>query len=91
MIEVADTGSGIARGDLSHIFDRFYRAKAAPINSSAGSGLGLSLARWIAHQHSAELTVEANLPRGSSFRLLLPKPGAAVSSPSTNASITRHT
>jgi signal transduction histidine kinase len=71
-IEVSDTGTGIAANDLPYIFDRFYRTKTAPVNSRIGSGLGLSLAKWIAQQHSAELTVESKLQRGSGFRLLVP-------------------
>ena len=54
-------------------FDRFYRA--APVGSSqtGGSGLGLSLAKWIADLHDTELIVESEPGRGSSFSFWLKK------------------
>lgn len=66
-IAVEDTGVGIDTNDLPRIFDRFFQAD--PSRSAAGSGLGLSLARWIAASHSATLDVESTLGRGSCFRV----------------------
>ena len=72
-ISVSDTGIGIAPEHKLRIFDRFYRA--APVGSSqtGGSGLGLSLAKWIADLHDTELIVESEPGRGSSFSFWLKK------------------
>lgn len=71
-ITVRDTGIGIPASDLPFIFDRFYRGKDLPANAPGGSGLGLSLARWIALQHGSVLDVSSEAGRGSSFSFLLP-------------------
>ncbi|MFB6436730.1 sensor histidine kinase [Streptomyces sp. NPDC056411] len=69
-LTVRDHGPGIAPGDLPHVFDRFYRAKAA--RALPGSGLGLAMARQIAHAHGAELTAEQAPGGGALFRLRMP-------------------
>ena len=53
-ISVSDTGPGIEPGELSHVFDRFYRGKSAPAGS--GTGVGLSIAQEIAHTHGGQIT-----------------------------------
>lgn len=68
-IVVADTGRGIASTALPHIFERFYQAENA---SQKGSGLGLSIAQWIAKAHQGEIKVESELGKGSVFTLWLP-------------------
>lgn len=68
---VQDTGVGIAPGHLSFIFDRFYRAAPENVTVTAGSGLGLALARWIAERHSAKLCVESRPGSGSLFSVAL--------------------
>ena len=65
-----DSGPGIAPEDLPHLFERFYRADKA--RGSTGSGLGLSIGRWIAEAHGGRLTA-ANAPgRGALFTVTLP-------------------
>jgi two-component system OmpR family sensor kinase len=68
-ITVTDTGRGIASTDLPHIFERFYRAKN---NGQMGSGLGLSIAQWIAQAHGGQITATSELGKGSVFTLWLP-------------------
>jgi signal transduction histidine kinase len=73
-LTVRDSGIGIAQSDLPHIFDRFYRAD--PSRSQVeGNGLGLSIAKWIADLHHAELFVESVDQKGSAFRLVFPVAG----------------
>lgn len=71
LIEVADTGIGIAAGQLPHIFDRFYRGD--PSRSAPGTGLGLALARQIAANHKGTLTARSVQGEGSTFAVVLPK------------------
>jgi heavy metal sensor kinase len=71
---IEDAGPGIAPDDLSHIFDRFYRAdKARTGGSREHAGLGLSIAQAIAHAHGGEITVESQLGCGSQFTVWLPQ------------------
>jgi two-component system, OmpR family, sensor kinase len=78
-IVVADTGRGIASTALPHIFERFYQAENA---NHKGSGLGLSIAQWIAKAHQGEIKVESELGKGSTFTLWLPvKPYAPKTEP----------
>ncbi|TGB13965.1 HAMP domain-containing sensor histidine kinase [Streptomyces sp. MZ04] len=69
-LTVRDHGPGIAPEDLPYVFDRFYRAEKA--RALPGSGLGLAMARQIAHAHGAELTAEAAPGGGAQFKLTLP-------------------
>lgn len=73
ILEIKDTGIGIAKKDLPHIFDRFYRADLARSKNEAGGyGLGLSIAKKIADSHRGAITVESKLGQGSTFTLRLP-------------------
>ncbi len=76
-LEVADRGIGIARGEHSKIFEKFYRAGDPLVHNTKGSGLGLSLVRHIAHAHGGEVEVESTPGRGSTFTLTLPLDPAA--------------
>jgi two-component system sensor histidine kinase MprB len=69
-ITVRDHGPGIDPADLPHVFDRFYRARTA--RALPGSGLGLAMARQIAHTHHAELTAHQAPGGGALFRVVLP-------------------
>jgi len=71
-VAVADTGIGIAPDDLPHIFERFYRADHR-LTRPSGSGLGLSIAQWIAQAHAGRLEVASQPGRGSTFTLWLPE------------------
>jgi heavy metal sensor kinase len=69
-ITVTDTGIGIPQHDLPHIFDRFYQVDKS--RSSAGFGLGLSIARSIIEAHGGYITVESMQSQGTTFLISLP-------------------
>ncbi len=71
-IDVNDTGIGIAAEDLPFVFDRFYRSDRARTQRVGGSGLGLSIAQWIAQAHDGVITVVSEHGQGSTFTLWLP-------------------
>jgi heavy metal sensor kinase len=69
-IAVTDTGIGISREDLPHIFERFYRCD--PSRSQSGTGLGLSFARTVARAHGGDISVQSTPDQGSTFTVTLP-------------------
>ncbi len=84
---VADTGIGIAPGDLPHIFDRFWRADPARSRTGdrPGTGLGLAITKWIAEAHGGSITVQSRPGRGSMFTVRLPKEQLAQRSAEVHA------
>jgi len=71
-LAVADTGIGIPREDLGHIFEEFYRAANARVGGREGTGLGLSIVKAICDSHGAELSVHSEPGRGSTFTVRFP-------------------
>lgn len=71
-IVVADTGVGIPPEALDKIFDRFYRVDKARSRELGGSGLGLSIAKWVAETHGGKIEVESKVGKGSTFTVYLP-------------------
>ncbi|WP_030510059.1 sensor histidine kinase [Microbispora rosea] len=72
VIDVADTGSGIAPGDLPLVFERFWRVEKSRNRRSGGSGLGLPIARKLAEAHGGSLSATSVVGAGSTFTLRLP-------------------
>ncbi|HAX17161.1 MAG TPA: two-component sensor histidine kinase [Actinobacteria bacterium] len=70
-IDIKDNGTGISENDIKFIFDRFYRGDKSRKRES-GSGLGLSISRWIAEIHKGTIEVNSRLSEGSLFSIRLP-------------------
>ena len=71
--EVRDTGMGISAAELSHIFDRFYRADESRQRVGDGSsGLGLAIAKAIVEAHDGEITAVSTPNQGTTFTITLP-------------------
>jgi two-component system OmpR family sensor kinase len=72
VIEVADTGPGIAGAAADRLFDRFFRGDPSHARTVEGTGLGLAIVRSIARVHGGTVTAEARPEGGSLFRVRLP-------------------
>jgi signal transduction histidine kinase len=70
-IRVRDHGAGIPPEEIPHLFERFYRGSGAA-ERSGGSGLGLSIARWIVERHDGRIELESEPGRGTEVRVSLP-------------------
>jgi two-component system phosphate regulon sensor histidine kinase PhoR len=67
---ITDTGIGISKEDLVHIFERFFKADKS--RTHEGSGLGLAIAKHIVQAHNGKIWVESQEGRGSTFAFSLP-------------------
>ena len=72
IIEISDTGIGIASDELYKIFDRFYRVDKARARETGGTGLGLSIALTAVELHGGNIQVESEEGVGSTFRIIIP-------------------
>ena len=79
VIEVADTGLGIAANDQRRLFERFYRATAATEAAIPGVGLGLSITKAIVEGHGGSIAVSSDEGRGTTFTIELPLNAAPAS------------
>ena len=70
IFRVADTGSGIAPENLSHVFDRFWQASKA---GGLGAGLGLPITKGIVEAHGGRIWVESTSSRGTTFSFTVPQ------------------
>lgn len=70
-VTIVDQGRGIARQDLDHVFERFYRADTAR-SEEAGFGIGLSIAKLIADHHKASIHLTSQKGHGTTAQLRLP-------------------
>ena len=72
-VDVQDNGIGVSREDAERMFDRFYRADAARNSETGGSGLGLSIARWIVDRHGGRFRVISREEIGTRITIVLPE------------------
>lgn len=72
LITIEDTGIGIPKEDLPHIFDRFYRADKSRTKQTGGTGLGLAIAKWIILRHNGEIKVDSRVNIGTKIEIILP-------------------
>jgi two-component system sensor histidine kinase ArlS len=71
-ITVQDNGIGIAPEELPNIFERFYRSDESRARKTGGSGLGLSIAKWIVERHGGYFEVWSRLNIGTRITVVFP-------------------
>ena len=72
-VSVRDSGIGIGKEALPHVFDRFFRTESARTQAD-GTGLGLAIAKWIADAHHATLSAESTVFEGTVFSIVFRAP-----------------
>jgi heavy metal sensor kinase len=71
-LKIKDDGIGIASEDLPHVFDRLYRADPARSRVSGGTGLGLTMVKWIVEAHQGTIQVTSQPDKGAVFEIAIP-------------------
>ena len=72
-VSIEDTGYGMSKEVVSHIFERFYRVDKSHSNQKEGSGLGLSIVKHGAKFHHAEMEVESEVGKGTKITVVFPR------------------
>jgi signal transduction histidine kinase len=86
-IAVKDTGLGISKKDLPHIFDKYYQASNKPTAGEPGTGLGLAIVRELVLLHHGQIDVTSEVNQGTSFVVSLPlKPQVGIA----GSGVSRH-
>lgn len=70
---VQDEGIGMSEEEAAHVFERFYRSEGARAESAEGSGLGLSIAKWIVDAHNGTIEVLSREGVGTRFTITFPR------------------
>jgi two-component system, OmpR family, sensor kinase len=71
-LRIKDNGPGIAQEHLERLFDRFYRVDTARDRQMGGSGLGLSIVKWIVEAHKGQVVISSEVGVGTTIDVLLP-------------------
>jgi signal transduction histidine kinase/DNA-binding response OmpR family regulator/ligand-binding sensor domain-containing protein len=71
-LEIKDSGKGISKKDLEHIFDRFYQADGSETRKAGGTGIGLALVNELVRSQNGWVDVKSEPGKGSSFKVYLP-------------------
>jgi len=71
-LTVSDTGIGIAKKDLPHVFERFYRTDKSRSRKTGGTGVGLAIVKELVKAHGGEIQVESKEGKGTKFSFTLP-------------------
>ncbi len=71
-VHVKDTGKGISKGELIHIFDRFYQADGSSTREYEGTGIGLALTKELIELHKGSISVSTEIGKGTEFIINLP-------------------
>ena len=72
IIEVSDTGKGIALVDQGRVFERFYRCDHGRDKETGGTGLGLSIVKHIVQYYQGYIDLKSELDKGTTFKIILP-------------------
>jgi len=72
-IHIQDSGQGIPKGDVGHLFEKFYRVDNSATRSIGGTGLGLFICRKIVELYNGRIWVESEVDKGSTFYINLPR------------------
>ncbi|MES2223916.1 MAG: HAMP domain-containing sensor histidine kinase [Patescibacteria group bacterium] len=72
ILKISDTGIGIKKEDLPHIFERFFKADNSRTQNASGTGLGLAIVKKIVHEHLGSIKVDSEESKGSTFEIILP-------------------
>lgn len=72
-IVIQDNGIGIEAGELSKIFERFYRSDESRTRKTGGAGLGLSIAKWIIERHGAYFEILSRVDIGTRITMVFPE------------------
>jgi two-component system, OmpR family, sensor histidine kinase BaeS len=78
LLEVSDTGRGIAADDLPHVFGRFWRVERSRSPQTGGVGIGLTIVRELVHAHEGVIEAESIPGRETTFRVILPADAAGA-------------
>jgi signal transduction histidine kinase len=72
-VAIRDQGFGIARDELQHIFDPYFRSRDDRVGRERGTGLGLAIVKTVVEQHQGRIWVESEIDHGTTFRFSLPQ------------------
>ena len=72
VFSIADTGIGLSKADQKRVFDKFFRSEDYRTRESSGTGLGLYVTAKLAHRLNAQISIESELKKGSTFTVTIP-------------------